>query len=362
MEAARTLRLRSLTKRFGPVTAVADVSLSLAPGQTLALLGPSGCGKSTLLRLVAGLERPDAGSLLLGDVDVTATPPQRRDMGMVFQAYALFPHLDVAGNVAFGLREAGVPRPKRQKRVDELLELVGLAGLGARRVESLSGGQQQRVALARALAPDPRLLLLDEPLSNLDEQLRQALQEQLRHVLGALGKQAIYVTHDQSEAFALADRVALMRAGRIVQVGSGEQLLNQPATGWAARFLGHENVFDAQDARHVPSAPVPGATHLLFRADLAALAPVAAEAGAEASSPAGTSRAEAVVRSADRVGLGWRLTLDVPAWRLNVVWRGFDRELHHGPQVGARLMLEAPAGAWRWLPAGTNASGQEESG
>ncbi|MFA5552151.1 MAG: ABC transporter ATP-binding protein, partial [Trueperaceae bacterium] len=347
-----SLELMGLTKRFGDVVAVDDVSLTLAEGETVALLGPSGCGKSTLLRLVAGLERPDSGRLRLAGADVTDVPPQRRDVGMVFQSFALFPHLDVAGNVAFGLVEAGMPAAQRAERVGHLLELVGLAGLGARRVDRLSGGQQQRVALARALAPDPALLLLDEPLSNLDEQLRQALKGELARLLGALGKRALYVTHDQSEAFALADRVALMRAGRIVQLGPSEELLERPVDGWAARFLGHENVFEAAPRSVLPT----GAEGLeaLFRADLAALLP----ADEEHSAGGHAHTAEAVVIEALREGLGWRLVLDVPKWGVQVVWRGFDREVRAAlglavppgaPRPGASLVLSAPPDAWRLL-------------
>ncbi len=356
-----SLRLRGLTKRFGRVVAVDDVSLTIGEGETLALLGPSGCGKSTLLRLIAGLERPDAGRLEFGGQDVTDVPPQLRDVGMVFQAYALFPHLDVAANVAFGLVEDRVPERERRKRTAELLALVGLSGLESRRVDQLSGGQQQRVALARALAPDPALLLLDEPLSNLDEQLREGLKDELGRLLGQLGKRAVYVTHDQTEAFTLADRVALMRAGRIVQVGTGEELLDRPASAWAARFLGHDNVFEATvglPGQGLPSADsgssgrgtsgvpdVGSGTDLLFRADLARLLPPAADVPAGAG-----SHVEVVVAGASREGLEWRLDLEAPAWGVNVVWRGFDRELAQEPAPGARLLLVAPAGAWRVLP------------
>ncbi len=357
-----SLQLDGLTKRFGSVVAVDDVSLTLEENETVALLGPSGCGKSTLLRLVAGLERPDAGRLLLGGRDVTRTPPQRRDVGMVFQSFALFPHLDVAGNVAFGLVEDGVPAAQREQRVGELLELVGLTGLGARRVDRLSGGQQQRVALARALAPDPDLLLLDEPLSNLDEQLRQSLKGELAQLLGALGKRALYVTHDQAEAFALADRVALMRAGRIVQVGPSEELLERPVSGWAARFLGHENVYDLEANPDLPVERGLTGAHdreALFRADLASLHPLEGERGPGVP-PDVAYRVEARVVAAVREGLGWKATLDVPGWGVSVVWRGFDRELGvplgaAGPEgaggaSGPALLLTAPAEAWRLLP------------
>lgn len=345
-----TLELQGLTKRFGAVTAVDDVELSLADGETVSLLGPSGCGKSTLLRLVAGLERPDHGRLLLDGADVTYVPPQKRDVGMVFQSFALFPHLNVAQNVAFGLVEAGVPAPQRSARVEELLSLVGLQGLGERRVDRLSGGQQQRVALARALAPDPGMLLLDEPLSNLDEQLRQALKVELARLLGTLGKRALYVTHDQAEAFALADRVALMRAGRIVQLGPPEDLLESPVSGWAARFLGHENVYESSVHPQLPVSA--GRGECLFRADLAELLPN----GSGSLGQGHPYQAEAEVLEAARDGLGWRLLLQVPQWGVRVVWRGFDRELARvvpgGTQlmVGEKLVLVAPEEAWQALP------------
>lgn len=365
-----SLELRGLTKRFGAVTAVNEVSLSLHEGETVALLGPSGCGKSTLLRLVAGLERPDAGRLTLDGQDVTYVPPQRRDVGMVFQSYALFPHLDVAGNVAFGLVEDRIPAAERTARVNELLALVGLAGLGSRRVDRLSGGQQQRVALARALAPDPGMLLLDEPLSNLDEQLRQALKGELARLLGALGKRALYVTHDQSEAFALADRVALMRAGRIVQVGAGEELLERPVSSWAARFLGHENVYDKAPAGVLRNGRNDTSGAALFRADLARLLPVGGEPESGAYTQTAEARTpdaptlEARLTAAQREGLGWRLLLDVPAWSVTVVWRGFDRELAAlgTPQPGLRVRLAAPPEAWRALPGEERGQEAKETG
>lgn len=343
-----SLELRGVSKRFGSVVAVDGVDLTVAPGETVALLGPSGCGKSTLLRLIAGLERPDAGRLFLGGRDVTDVPTRQRDIGMVFQAFALFPHLDVAGNVAFGLVEEGVPRVTRAGRVAELLALVGLSGLEDRRVDRLSGGQQQRVALARALATDPAMLLLDEPLSNLDERLRQSLKGELARLLGALGKRAIYVTHDQAEAFTLADRVALMRAGRLVQVGEAEELLRRPVSGWAARFLGHENVYTASASRALPVAG--GDAEVLFRADLARLLAPDTVVGTE-----GVTTAEVEVRGATREGLSWLLTLHAADWGVEVAWRGFDRELPTPPEVGQRLRLVAPEHAWSALPGETAA-------
>ncbi len=342
---AASLELDELRKSFGDVHAVDGVTLSLGADETLALLGPSGCGKSTLLRLVAGLERPDSGRLLLSGVDVTRTQPQQRGVGMVFQSYALFPHLNVAGNVAFGLVEAGVTGEARRQRVEELLELVGLTGLGARPVDKLSGGQQQRVALARALATEPRLLLLDEPLSDLDQALRQSLKEELRVILGRVGTSAIYVTHDQAEAFTLADRVALMRAGRIVQVAGSEELLERPVNGWAARFLGHENVYAGADLRRLPLT-TQGGDEVLLRSDLTRLLP-SEPMNTAGTRPGPSTTTPAMVVDAMREGLGWRVDLSVANWGVPVVWRGFDRELAATPAAGQEWWLQVPAAAWR---------------
>jgi thiamine transport system ATP-binding protein len=228
------LALRGLTVRYGSVTAVSDVDLSVADGSVVALLGPSGCGKSTLLRAVAGLEPAAAGRVCWDGADLAGVPVHRREFGLVFQDGQLFPHRNVAGNVSFGLR--GLPRTEARSRVASLLDLVGLTGYESRPSTSLSGGEQQRVALARALAPHPRLLLLDEPLSALDRALREQLAVDLARVLA--GKTALVVTHDHDEAFTLADRVAVMRAGRIVQTGPPTSVWRRPADEETARFLG----------------------------------------------------------------------------------------------------------------------------
>lgn len=235
------LEVRGLTKRFGEVTAVADFSLAVADGETVALLGPSGCGKTTVLRMIAGLEQPDAGQVLLAGRDATGWPPERRGVGLVFQSYALFPHLSVGANVAYGLRfRRGVDW---KARVRELLSLVDLSGYERRKPHQLSAGQQQRVALARALAPEPGILLLDEPLSALDAALRKELRAELRALLGKLGMTALYVTHDQEEALALADRVAVMREGRLDQVAPPAELYARPRTPFVAAFLGRANLW-----------------------------------------------------------------------------------------------------------------------
>ena len=232
------LAVSDLTVRYGTLTAVSTVDLQVADGEVLALLGPSGCGKSTLLRAVAGLEPPASGALRWDDTDLAGVPVHRRGFGLVFQDGQLFPHRDVAGNVAFGLRMRHLPGARRRARVAELLELVGLAGYERRKVTELSGGEQQRVALARALAPRPRLLLLDEPLSALDRALREQLAIDLAGVLRVAGATALVVTHDHDEAFTLADRVAVMRAGRIVQTGPPDEVWRLPADEDTARFLG----------------------------------------------------------------------------------------------------------------------------
>jgi thiamine transport system ATP-binding protein len=238
------LRVEDVSVRFAETDALAGVTLEVAEGEIVTVLGPSGSGKSTLLRVIAGLQRPDAGRVLLGGADLAGTPPHRRGIGLVFQDHALFHHRDVFGNVAFGLRMRGDAPERVEERVRELLELVGLAGFERRAVATLSGGEQQRVALARALAPEPRVLLLDEPLGSLDRRLRDRLLADLELLFDALRVTALYVTHDQAEAFALGDRVAVMRAGRVVQEGTPDELWARPADDDVARFLGLANVRD----------------------------------------------------------------------------------------------------------------------
>ena len=218
------------------------VSVDVASGERLAVLGPSGSGKSTVLRVVAGLQRPTTGRVLLDGRDVTGVPPHRRGIGLVFQDAVLFPHRDVAGNVGFGPRVAGLPEPERSGRVAEALDLVGLSGTERRDVTTLSGGEAQRVALARALAPRPGVLLLDEPLGSLDGPLRERLQADLRTLFERLSLTVVHVTHDVGEAFALGDRVAILREGRLAQVAAPDELWARPADDWVARFLGMRNV------------------------------------------------------------------------------------------------------------------------
>jgi ABC-type Fe3+/spermidine/putrescine transport system ATPase subunit len=235
------LRLENLTKHFGANVAVDHVSLALERGEMLALLGPSGSGKTTTLRLLAGFEVPDAGRVLVEQDDVTGVEPVARHFGMVFQHYALFPHLDVGQNVAFGLESLGVRGDELRDRVARALALVDLAGFERRRIGQLSGGQQQRVALARALAPEPRVLLLDEPLSNLDPALRERTRREIRELIRRVGITTVFVTHEQEEAFDLGDRVAVLRAGRLEQVGTPEDLYAAPATEFVAEFVGRSS-------------------------------------------------------------------------------------------------------------------------
>jgi thiamine transport system ATP-binding protein len=253
-----SLGINGVSVRYGAVTAVSDVDLTVADGEVVALLGPSGCGKSTLLRTVAGLERPSAGSVTWDDEDLSGVPVHRRGFGLVFQDGQLFPHRDVAGNVAFGMRMHKVEAETRHKRVAELLELVGLGGYQKRRVTELSGGEQQRVALARALAPQPRLLLLDEPLSALDRALREQLAVDLARLLREAGATALVVTHDHDEAFTLADRVAVMRAGRVRQVGPPTEVWSSPVDVDTAKFLGCNKILPADVAHEILGITVTG--------------------------------------------------------------------------------------------------------
>ncbi|GHG55324.1 ABC transporter ATP-binding protein [Streptomyces griseocarneus] len=239
------LRLEGVTVRFGERAALDAVDLEVAEHEIVCVLGPSGSGKSTLLRVVAGLQRADAGRVLLAGRDQGGVPTHRRGVGLMFQDHQLFPQRDVGGNVAFGLRMRGTGRAETERRVGELLDLVGLPGARKRPVGALSGGEQQRVALARALAPEPRLLMLDEPLGQLDRSLRERLVVELRALFDRLGTTVLAVTHDQGEAFALADRVVVMRDGRIAQAGTPLEVWQRPASEFVARFLGFENVVPA---------------------------------------------------------------------------------------------------------------------
>ncbi len=240
------LRLSRLTKTFGPLKAVDGVSLEIHPGEFFALLGPSGCGKTTLMRMIAGFETPDSGLIDMEGRDLTPVPPHRRPVNMMFQSYALFPHMSVERNIAFGLVQEGMPKAEIAKRVTDMIDLVQLGGMAARRPDQLSGGQKQRVALARALAKRPKLLLLDEPLAALDRKLREETQFELMRIQRELGTSFMVVTHDQDEAMAMAQRIAVMRNGVIEQSGAPHQVYREPANRFVAGFIGKVNLFDAK--------------------------------------------------------------------------------------------------------------------
>jgi thiamine transport system ATP-binding protein len=316
------LRAAGIRVTFDGVVAVDDATIDVPAGQTLAVLGPSGCGKSTLLRVIAGLQRPDGGRVELDGRDVGDMPAHRRGIGLMFQDDVLFPHRDVAGNVAFGLRMANRPPDEIERRVGELLELVGLAGLERRTVISLSGGERQRVALARALAPEPRVLLLDEPLGSLDRPLHDRLLTELEELFARIGITVVAVTHDVTDAFALGHRVAVMRAGRVVQAATPDRLWARPADGWVARFLGHANVDERGDEAVV----------------------IRPEAVRLTVAPAG----EAIVKSADRRGPLVRLHVRLDGGReLEAVTTDLDH-----PLPGDRVRVEIDPSGIVTVPTG----------
>jgi spermidine/putrescine transport system ATP-binding protein len=248
--ASVAIALTGVSKTFGGgVPAVNDVSLEIGEGEFFSLLGPSGCGKTTTLRMIAGFETPDVGRVVLQGSDVTATPANRRPVNMVFQQYALFPHMTIYDNVAFGLKMRGVPRPEHRPRVTEILRIVSLEGYERRRPRQLSGGQQQRVALARALVNRPAALLLDEPLGALDVKLRKQMQLELKRIQHELGTTFVYVTHDQDEALAMSDRIAVMNGGRVEQLGTPREVYEQPTTEFVADFIGSLNALEIDGVR-----------------------------------------------------------------------------------------------------------------
>src|SRR5579863_4884287 len=246
------IRIENVSKRFGKLTAVDGVSLTIDEGEFFALLGPSGCGKTTLLRMLAGFETPSCGRILIDDQDITEVPPNRRPVNMVFQSYAVFPHMSVADNVGYGLKVDRVPAAERRRRVDEALALVKLDGLGARKPDQLSGGQRQRVALARALVKKPRVLLLDEPLSALDAKLREAMRSELTQLQEKVGVTFLFVTHDQDEALAMASRCAVMNRGLLQQVATPSDLYEFPNSRFVADFIGQVNLFEGRLAVDEP--------------------------------------------------------------------------------------------------------------
>lgn len=242
--AMESIRAENIVKTFGAIRALDGISLLIEPGELFFLLGASGCGKTTLLRCIAGLETPTSGSIHFGEREVTKIPPHKREAAMVFQSYALWPHLTVGQNIAFGLEERKVPKPEIKRRVEETLEMVQLPGFGPRSIDQMSGGQQQRVSLARALVVKPKCLLLDEPLSNLDAQLRVEMRREIRRIVKENGLTGIYVTHDQEEALAMADRMAVLTRGRIGQIGTPEEIYREPRSAHVANFIGETNLID----------------------------------------------------------------------------------------------------------------------
>ncbi|MFE9497957.1 ABC transporter ATP-binding protein [Streptomyces collinus] len=316
---AATVEFRSLRREFGSTVALDGLDLSVRPGEFLALLGPSGCGKTTALRMLAGFEHPDSGAVLVDGEDVTRVPAHRRDAGMVFQSYSLFPHLDALDNVAFGLRMRKVRTAERRSRAAELLELVGLGDKGGRYPHQLSGGQQQRIALARALALRPRVLLLDEPLSALDAKVRLTLREEIRRLQQELGITTLFVTHDQEEALSVADRVAVMRDGRLEQCAEPAELYGRPATAFVAEFVGtmsrlpgvlKDGTADVLGQRLPAEGEVPdGPVDVLVRPEAVRLA--ADERGG--ARVVATAFLGAVVRATVRLADGTEAKADLPA-------------------------------------------------
>jgi len=340
------LSLRGVTRRFGEVVAVDDVSLDLADGEFVCFLGPSGCGKTTLLRAVAGLEATDAGEIRLRGRDLAGVPARLRNFGVVFQSYSLFPNMTIARNVAYGLECRRRPRAEIDRRVSEMLELVQLTDQALKYPEQLSGGQQQRVALARALAPNPGVLLLDEPLSALDAKVREELRGEIRDVQKALGITTIMVTHDQDEAMEMADRIVVMDRGKIAQIGSATELYSAPASRFVAEFIGRMNTLRAEidgDRARVGDfvlalAPAiagdrgSGARTLGIRPEEVELC--AADAEVE-------NRIDGIVERSVFLGNVTRLTLEVAGQRLVVELRGRPADVERGQRLSLRLPAQA---------------------
>ena len=335
---AAALRLAELTKIFGASRAVDRVSINIEPGSMVALLGPSGCGKTTTLRMIAGLLQPNAGEIYLNGDPITQVPVHRRNIGMLFQNYALFPHMTVAQNIAFGLETRGMGRAAITERVTEALQLVQLSRYEERLPSQLSGGQQQRVALARAVVVEPALLLLDEPLGALDKSLRESMQVELRALQRRLGITTVFVTHDQDEALTMSDRIVIMREGRIEQAGAPEEVYRRPASRFTASFLGASNFFRGQvtgRADGIVTIAVPRGAVLSLRTNR--------EVGSEVTV---ALRPEAVTIAPGETGDGDGVPNSTPALIEQVIYHGFITHLHMRLPNGEPLLAFLPHGTW----------------
>ena len=342
------ITLTKLQKSFGATTVLRSFDLGLEQGEFVSLLGPSGCGKTTVLRLLAGFETPTAGDIHIDGQSVVRQRPNQRRIGMVFQSYALFPNLTVAGNVAFGLRVGGMARADIDRRVDEMLEMVGLSGFGDRYTFQLSGGQQQRVALARAIAPRPRVLLLDEPLSALDAKIRLSLRSEIRAIQRELGITTLFVTHDQEEALSMSDRVVVMQDGQAEQIGTPAEVYNTPATRFVAGFIGTLNLLDARVTDPARGSVDAGGQSLSLGRPLdvaqnaavtLAIRPQAIDLAAPGAdgTPGSDIRLPAVVRSIEFLGSIIRLVVTAGPARLLVDL--FNRDAGDIPAVGSDVVL-----------------------
>ncbi|MGE3149052.1 MAG: ABC transporter ATP-binding protein [Pseudorhodoplanes sp.] len=332
--------LSHLRKIFGSFVAVDNLSLDIARGEIVCLLGPSGCGKTTTLQLIAGFQTPTAGTVLIDGEDTTRLPPHRRNTGMVFQNYALFPHMSVAANIAFGLANIGVPKPDRAARIQELLDLVELGDLGARMPRELSGGQQQRVALARALSVNPAVLLLDEPFSNLDAQLRVRLRDDLRRLIQKVGLTTIFVTHDQEEALTMANRIVVMNAGRVEQVGSPRDVYRTPASAFVAQFIGQCTQISGRITNGIFEAERGFRFAVNGRSDGAAIAVIRPEHLSSANRESGRAPMSATVISEEFLGSVTRRVIEINGYRFAFVERVADHA--GGEQATIEVGIDSP--------------------
>jgi spermidine/putrescine transport system ATP-binding protein len=344
--AAPAIELAGVTKHYGEVLAVDDLDVRIAQGEFFALLGPSGCGKTSTLKMMAGFETPDVGEIRLEGEDVTDTPPFHRDVNLVFQDYALFPHLNLRDNVAFGLKIKRVGRAERRRRADEMLERMALPGLGDRRIAEISGGQQQRVALARALINHPRVLLLDEPLGALDLKLRRAMQLELKAIQRDVGISFVYVTHDQEEALAMADRIAVMSAGKALQIGTPREIYDHPANRFVADFIGESSFLHGE-----PSGPegelvsfvLPGGGQLLASTGLV-------ESGRSAVAMVRPEHVEVKAFDSPAELFGGSMWNRVEVTVAELEYGGSDVHYFLDTAGGDRIMSRMPAGADSFAP------------